>query len=82
MYFLFTQQTIAVSFIKRIDKPTKNMNETKRAFDACVCVFVRDSLPVCVCVLFLFPLRRVQLGLPDLCDNSNKFTLVHACNIG
>lgn len=49
MYFLFTQQTIAVSFIKRIDKPTKNMNETKRAFDACVCEFVRDSL-LCVSV--------------------------------
>lgn len=50
MYFLFTQQTIAVSFIKRIDEPMKNMNETKTIRRVCVCVFVRDSLPVCECV--------------------------------
>lgn len=51
MYFLFTQQTIAVSFIKGIDEPMKKMNETKRAL-ARVCVCVRETLPVCECVLF------------------------------
>lgn len=80
MYFMFTQQTIAVSFIKRIDEPMKKMNETKRAL-ACVCVYVWLSACVWVCIVLL-PLRRVQLGLPDLCYNSNKFKLVHACYIG
>lgn len=47
MYFMFTQQTIAVSFIKRIDEPMKKMNETKRAL-ARVCV--RVTLCLCVSV--------------------------------
>lgn len=54
MYFLFTQQTIAVSFIKRIDEPMKNMNETKRPFDVCVCVCLCVTLCLCVSVCIVF----------------------------
>lgn len=36
MYLLFSHQTIGVSFLKRIRKPIKDMNETKRAW-VCVC---------------------------------------------
>lgn len=64
MYLLFSHQTIGVSFLKRIRKPIKDMNETKRAW-VCVCANTWD------CIVFVVvaqnAARAAHFGSDTLC---------------